>query len=71
LCHQSEGFGQAEQRGDRNLVKFIKEKCKALYLRRNNPRHKYALQADSLESRSAEQEVGILLGQQVDHQPAT
>jgi len=38
---------------DNNLMKLIK-KCRVLYQGRNNPRHQYMLDADQLESSSAE-----------------
>lgn len=43
-------------------MKLNKGKCQALELGRNNPKHKYALGADHLESRCTEREVGVLVG---------
>ena len=46
---------------DRNLMKFNKEKCKVLYLGRNNISHQYMLRATQLESSLAEQGLRVLV----------
>jgi len=42
-------------------MKFIKGKCRVLHLGRNNPMHQYWLEADLLESRSVERDLGVLV----------
>ena len=39
-----------EKQGNRNFMKFDKEKYEVLHLGRNNPRHQHRLEADQLES---------------------
>lgn len=46
-----------EDRADRNLLKFSKQKCKVLYLGRYNPTHQYTLGADLQETHSAEKDL--------------
>ena len=41
-------------------MKFNKEKCKILHLRRNDPMHQYMLGATQLESILAEKDLGVL-----------
>ncbi|PKU28237.1 rna-directed dna polymerase from mobile element jockey-like [Limosa lapponica baueri] len=50
-----------ESRAERNLMKFIEGKCRALHLGRNNPLHQYRLGADLLESSSEEKDLGVLV----------
>ncbi|KAJ7414042.1 hypothetical protein WISP_86992 [Willisornis vidua] len=50
-----------ESWAERNLMKFNKDKCKALYLGRNNTRYHYRFGVDLLESSSAEKDVGVLV----------
>ncbi|KAK4830533.1 hypothetical protein QYF61_011671 [Mycteria americana] len=42
-------LNRLEKWADGNLMKFNKEKSKALHLGRNNPRHQYMLGANQLE----------------------
>ncbi|GAB0184084.1 mitochondrial enolase superfamily member 1 [Grus japonensis] len=46
---------------NRNLMKFIKGKCKILHLARNNPTHQYMLGITWLESSFAEKALGVLV----------
>ncbi|GAB0188332.1 hypothetical protein GRJ2_001298500 [Grus japonensis] len=59
-----------EKWADRNLMKFSKGKCKVLHLGRNNPRHPHMLVADQLGSSFAEEKLSILVGLEVEHEPA-
>lgn len=48
-------------------MKFNKERCEVLHLRRNNTRHQYMLGSTQLESVLAEMDLG---GHQAEHEPA-
>ena len=45
----------------RNLMKFIKGKCRVLHLGKNNPKHQYRLGADLMQNNSAERDLGVLV----------
>lgn len=59
-----------EKQANGNPVKFDKEKCKFLYLGRNNPMHQYGLEPSQLASSSAEKDLGGAGEPQVGHEPA-
>ncbi|GAB0182112.1 cAMP-dependent protein kinase inhibitor alpha [Grus japonensis] len=50
-----------EKWANRKVMKFTKEKCEILHLRRNNPKQQYVLEANHLESSFAEKDLGILV----------
>ncbi|GAB0180546.1 mitochondrial enolase superfamily member 1 [Grus japonensis] len=54
-------FSRLEKWADRNLMKFNKEKCKVLYMGRNNSRHQDMLVAMQLGSKLEEKDLGILV----------
>jgi len=50
-----------ESWAERNLTKFSKNKCRVLYLGRNNSMHQYRLGVDLLECSSVERDPGVLV----------
>ncbi|KAJ7399312.1 hypothetical protein BTVI_116096 [Pitangus sulphuratus] len=49
-----------ESWAERNIMRFNKGKCRVLHLGRNNPEYQDGLEADLLESSSAEKDPGVL-----------
>lgn len=62
-------WSPAEEMADMNLLKLSKGQCKVLHLGKKNHTHQYTLGAGSLESSSAEKDVGALGGQS-EHESA-
>lgn len=52
------GLDRLEIQTDTNLIKFNKAKCKVLHLAQGNPKHKYRLVREQIES-SPEEEVFV------------
>ncbi|KAJ7421606.1 rna-directed dna polymerase from mobile element jockey-like [Willisornis vidua] len=49
------------ERQAKNCLKFNKGKCRVLHLGKNNPKYQYRLEADLLESSSAEKDLEALV----------
>jgi len=49
-----------------NLVKFNKNKCKALHICQGNPKHKYRLGKEWLESSPKEKDLGVLVDKKLN-----
>ncbi|PKU43453.1 rna-directed dna polymerase from mobile element jockey-like [Limosa lapponica baueri] len=53
-----------------NLMKFSQAKCKVLHQGHSNPRHKYRLGREWLESSPEEKDFGGVSGRKAQHEPA-
>ncbi|PKU41092.1 hypothetical protein llap_8603 [Limosa lapponica baueri] len=49
-----------------NIMKFTKAKCKVLHLGCSNPRHKYRLRREQVESSPEEEELQVLVDKKVN-----
>ncbi|KFV03647.1 hypothetical protein N340_14780, partial [Tauraco erythrolophus] len=49
-----------------NFIKFSKVKCKVLHVGRGNPKHKYSLGRDWIESSHEEKDLGVLVDEKLN-----
>ena len=49
-----------------NLMKFSKAKCKVLHLNQGNPKHRYSLGRERLESSPKEKDLGVSVDERLE-----